>query len=167
MSSSVGLPLRRGWIYSLLRLLRLCTAFPKPGLVIAGPDDEGYGQHIKRLLHESDLTDRTTFTGMLDDGEMKELMAATDVWVLPSYDENFGIAVVEAMAAGLAIVISNNVHIWPEVVAADAGVVVTCHPKLLADAIVRLLSDPGRRRHLGANAKRNRRALASRNPREE
>jgi len=54
---------------------------------------------------------------------MKEVLAAADFWILPSYSENFGVAVVEAMAAGLPVLITDRVNIWHSVQEARAGVV--------------------------------------------
>ena len=63
------------------------------------------------------------FTGMLED-EMKEgALAAADAFVLPSHQENFGMSVAEALAAGLPVLISNRVNIWREIDNDRAGYV--------------------------------------------
>jgi glycosyltransferase involved in cell wall biosynthesis len=80
-------------------------------------------------------------------------MAATTLWVLSSYDENFGIAVVEAMAAGLPIVITDRVQIWPQLHRADAALVVPCEREPLAAALSRALSNSELRSRLGRTAK--------------
>ena len=77
--------------------------------------------------------------------------------VLPSYTENFGQAVAEAMAAGTAVIISDCVNIWPEVEKAGAGIVVPCEAAQTAAALRRLLADPAATRDMG----RRGRALAS------
>jgi glycosyltransferase involved in cell wall biosynthesis len=89
-------------------------------LVIAGPcADESYLQRLKHLA--AGLEAPVTFTGMLS-GNMKwGALAAADVFMLPSHQENFGIAVVEAMACSTPVLISNKVNIWREITMSDAG----------------------------------------------
>jgi glycosyltransferase involved in cell wall biosynthesis len=70
------------------------------------------------------------------------------VWALPSHTENFGVAVVEALAAGVPTVISPAVNISAEALAADALIVVENAPTELAAALLRLLSDEVERERL-------------------
>ncbi len=115
-------------------------------LLIAGPDAEGYGQRVREWLAAENVADRVTFTGMLGGTAKQSALRGSDLFVLPSYSENFGIAVVEAMAAGLPVVISDRVNIWREVQQAGAGLVTGCDPTEVAWAILRLLdSEPLRR----------------------
>ncbi len=93
-------------------------------LVLAGPDDDGYGERVRRWLAAEGVLDRCTVTGMLVGERKLAALRRADVFVLPSYSENFGVAVVEAMASGLPVVISDRVNIWREVAAARAGLVV-------------------------------------------
>ena len=111
-------------------------------LVIAGPDNEGYSRNVKTWIREERIEDRVVFTGMLCENEVLEAFVGADVFALPSYTENFGMAVVEAMACGLPVVISDRVNIWREVKSAGAGEVIPCNADMLADALERLLDDP-------------------------
>src|SRR5207248_5144062 len=78
---------------------------------------------LRRQAERLNLSDRVIFTGMLE-GEMKQgAFAAADAFVLPSHQENFGIAVVEALATGVPVLISNRVNIWREIEADRAGFV--------------------------------------------
>jgi glycosyltransferase involved in cell wall biosynthesis len=73
----------------------------------------------KRLGIES----RIVWTGMLE-GDLKwGAFHAAEGFVLPSHQENFGIAVVEALACGLPVLISDKVNIWPDIAADEAGLV--------------------------------------------
>lgn len=97
-------------------------------LVIAGPcADESYLQHLKRLAVTMMGGDREessiTFTGMLTGNLKWGAFAAADAFVLPSHQENFGIAVVEALACSTPVLISNKVNIWREIVNDGAGFV--------------------------------------------
>ncbi|HEY5919927.1 MAG TPA: glycosyltransferase [Chryseolinea sp.] len=96
-----------------------------PRLVIAGPGlDSIYGQKIWRLVSENDkIKDSVFFPGMLM-GEAKwGAFFGCQAFVLPSHQENFGIAVVEALACSKAVLISNQVNIWREIDAKGGGIV--------------------------------------------
>ena len=123
-------------------------------LVLAGPDNEGYGRKVRKWLTEEGVLERVTFTGMILGKTKVAALRDADVFVLPSYTENFGVAVVEAMTCGLPVVISNKVNIWNEVTEAEAGVVVNCKPNELAEALLELLDDPEYRKSLGKNGKK-------------
>jgi glycosyltransferase involved in cell wall biosynthesis len=122
-------------------------------LVLAGPDDDGYGNQIRRRIESHGLSARVTFTGMLH-GEIKlAALADADVFALPSYTENFGISVVEAMACGLPIVISKNVNIWREIKSAEAGLVTECEAGACAAALRTLLANETLANKTGANGR--------------
>ena len=118
-------------------------------LVVAGPDNEGWGGRVRTWLEEEGVGDRTTFTGMLLGPERLAVFRDASLFVLPSYSENFGLAVVEAMAAGLPVIISDQVNIWKEVETAGAGRVIPCDANALAEQILDLLEHPEAARHLG------------------
>lgn len=122
-------------------------------LVIAGPDNEGWGDKVRAWLSEAGLLGRTTFTGMLLGPEKLAVLRDADMFVLPSYSENFGIAVIEAMAAGLPVIISDKVNIWREVQAGGAGQVIPCDPGPLAEQILDLLAQPELARQMGHNGR--------------
>lgn len=118
-------------------------------LVIAGPDNDGYSGTVRKCLKEAGVSDAVTFVGMVLNERKSALLSCADLFVLPSYSENFGIAVVEAMAAGLPVVISNRVNIWREIQEANAGLVVHTDPSELARAILELLDNSALARQLG------------------
>ncbi|HZE20615.1 MAG TPA: glycosyltransferase, partial [Desulfobaccales bacterium] len=111
-------------------------------LVIAGPDNEGWGDRVRSWLNEQGVLDRTTFTGMLLGPEKLAVLRDANLFVLPSYSENFGLAVIEAMAAGLPVIISDQVNIWQEVQAGGAGRVIPVDSTALAAQILDLLDKP-------------------------
>ena len=111
-------------------------------LAIVGPDNEGYGSKVRRWCVEQGIHDRVLFVDHLGHEEVKEAYVDADVFVLSSYTENFGLTVVEAMACGIPVVISDQVNIWREVQAAKAGLVVSLDPNTIAEAVCRLLGDP-------------------------
>jgi len=92
-------------------------------LILAGPDQVGWESDLRRQVTRLNLTNRIVFTGMLE-GPMKQgAFASAEAFVLPSHQENFGISVVEALAARVPVLISNRVNIWPEIEADRAGYV--------------------------------------------
>jgi len=92
-------------------------------LILAGPDQVGWESDLRRQVTRLNLTNRIVFTGMLE-GPMKQgAFANAEAFVLPSHQENFGISVVEALAARVPVLISNRVNIWREIEADRAGYV--------------------------------------------
>jgi glycosyltransferase involved in cell wall biosynthesis len=123
-------------------------------LFIAGPDDEGYGAQVRRWLQDEGVLDRATFSGILLGAEKSAAFATADVFVLPSYSENFGVAVLEALASGVPTIISNRVNIWREIADADAGLVVNCDAAELQRALLAMLDDRQLRLTMGAAGRR-------------
>jgi glycosyltransferase involved in cell wall biosynthesis len=96
---------------------------PAARLVMAGPDGDTWVPTLKALADELGIASRITWTGMLQGDEKWGAFYASDAFVLPSHQENFGIAVAEALACGLPALISDKVNIWREVQADGAGFV--------------------------------------------
>lgn len=117
-------------------------------LVIAGPDG-GFLADSKRFVAEAGIESRTSFVGMLQ-GEAK-LAAFTDasLFLLPSYSENFGISVIEAMACGLPVLVSDKVNIWREVLADGAGLAAPCDAAAFANLIAEVVDDVPRLARMG------------------
>ena len=123
-------------------------------LVMAGPDDSDFAQRMKSLAQTLGIADRVTWTGMLA-GDLKwGAFHAADVFVLPSHQENFGIAVAEALACGLPVLISNKVNIWREVRMHGAGMV-EADDQPSVDRMLQswISADDGQRRAMRDNAK--------------
>jgi len=118
-------------------------------LVLAGPPDPDFGEKVRGWLADEGILARATFTGMLLGEEKLAVLRDADIFVLPSYTENFGIAVIEAMACGLPVVISNKVNIWREVEAGGAGRVGPCQVEWFATAMEELLAREDWRQRLG------------------
>lgn len=110
-------------------------------LMIIGPDSRGYQAKMEALIAQCGLKDRVVFTGLLKGRDRIAAMVDADLFALPSDHENFGIAVVEALAAGLPVVISDQVSIFREICAAKVGSAVQRDPQLLAEELTRWLSD--------------------------
>jgi glycosyltransferase involved in cell wall biosynthesis len=127
---------------------------PDAALVIAGRGNPKLVESLKRQASEAGLDEHIVWPGFLEGAQKKALLADADVFVLPSYSENFGVAVVEALAYQVPVVISDQVGIHDQVSSYDAGLVVPCDENALADALARLLSQPQRCDEMRRNADR-------------
>jgi len=92
-------------------------------LVMAGPVDHAYGTEMKTLAETLDVGHTVIWPGMIT-GDLKwGSLRAADAFILPSHQENLGIAVVEALACRVPVLISNKVNIWREIRQDSAGLV--------------------------------------------
>ncbi len=92
-------------------------------LVFAGPDQTGWAASLRALGESLGIADRIVWTGMIS-GDLKwGMLHLAEAFVLPSHQENFGIAVAEALACGTPVLISNKVNIWREIEQDRAGLV--------------------------------------------
>lgn len=89
-------------------------------LVIAGPDDRGYQRRVTGMIDRHGLGNRVIMPGMLRGREKRALLRRADVFMLPSYSENFGIVVAEALACGTPVVTTTGTP-WQELHEVDAG----------------------------------------------
>ncbi len=120
---------KKGWDLALSALARMvgegmAEAGGKPmHLLLAGPDEGGERQLIEAHLASlpEEVRRRVTLSGPLYGEEKKGALSLADAFFLPSHQENFGIAVVEALAAGVPVLISNRVNIDREVGGDRAG----------------------------------------------
>ena len=99
------------------------AALPETALMIAGPGDKGTFDSLKRLTSSLGIAGDVIWTGPLYGKAKWDAMCAAEVYVLPSHQENFGISVVEALACGLPVLVSDKVNIWREILADNAGLV--------------------------------------------
>ena len=124
--------------------------------VLAGtnPQDPNYEQKIKSQIQASSLNKYTTITGFVT-GELKSaLLESADLFVLPSYYENFGIAVAEAMVAGIPVVISDQVHICQDISGSESGWVGKTNIESIADLLREALKYPEERQRRGLLARK-------------
>ncbi|HET6519632.1 MAG TPA: glycosyltransferase, partial [Geminicoccaceae bacterium] len=110
-------------------------------LVVAGPDNGSYRQQVEAWLREDGVVDRATFTGMVTGEDKLAVLRDADLFALTSYSESFGLSVIEAMACGVPVLISDKVKIWRDVIASGAGRVAPCDPARVADAMLEMLAD--------------------------
>lgn len=118
-------------------------------LVLAGADDGTVGNlnaEIEKLRQQQ----RITVTGFIGGRLKLAALADADIFILPSYSENFGISVIEAMFCGLPIIVSDKVNIFHDTEAAKAGRVIPLSVECLTEAILEFASDKPLRDRCGA-----------------
>lgn len=133
---------------------------PAAVLVLAGPGSPEERRGLESRVEAAGLSDHVCFTGLLRGGETRDALAAASLFVLPSLQENFGMAVAEALAAACPVVVSPQVGLAEAVRTHAAGLVVQPTADTLADAIVDLMSDEPRRAVFGENGRRLARTLS-------
>ncbi len=121
-------------------LIRLNAEVGPVHFFIAGTGT--YSDELRRMVDELGVADFVTFTGFLEDEELRLHYAAADVAVAPSIYEPFGLVAIEAMACGTPVVVGDTGGLREIVSAGDTGLrVPPDDPDALADAIVELLTD--------------------------
>lgn len=145
---------RLHWKKGLDRLIPALRYVVDARLIVAGNDEAGYEAELRGLAARCGLSERIEFRGPVYGPAKDALLASADVFALPSYSENFGNAVLEALAAGKPVVVTPEVGLASEVEQAGAGAVVSGEPEPFGAKLRELLSDPSRLREMGANAQR-------------
>jgi glycosyltransferase involved in cell wall biosynthesis len=126
--------------------------YPDTRLVIAGPDIEPYAYRFKDwLVHLWGERHGVIFTGHVSGEDKVQLLAGAYAFALPSHRENFGISIVEAMASGRPVIVSDQVDICEEIAEAGAGTVVPVDAGATAEAMKALLDSPEKAAKMGKN----------------
>lgn len=126
--------------------------FPQIHLVVAGPNNTGFLDTVKRYFLQTGCLDAVTFTGMLT-GELKyAALAAASLYVAPSYSEGFSMSVLEGMASGLPCIITTGCN-FPEAKVAKAAHVVDINADAIAESIIDCLSYPQKAKAMGKRAR--------------
>ena len=110
-------------------------------LVVAGTGENKYVREVKSFYDKLGISNKTVFTGMLLGKEKLSAFYGSDIFVLSSYGENFGIAALEAMACQLPVIVSNRVGLSTYVDYFKTGLVINNHQKQIIEAIEKLLSN--------------------------
>jgi glycosyltransferase involved in cell wall biosynthesis len=122
-------------------------------LVIAGDGETEYVERLKQLARQC-CGDRVVFTGWLDGTRKAAVLQNASLFVLPSYQENFGLSVLEAMANGIPVLVSNHVNLSDEILTAGAGWVVDMERGSLQQVLAQALGNEIERTARGAAAEK-------------
>ena len=146
---------KKGLEFTIIALKKLIDSGYDVTLIVVGGDDEDYKKDIDKLINLYRLKEVVHFTGLLDRSQSKMALMDSDIFILPSYSENFGIAIVEAMLCSLPVIISNKVGISIEIEQDNAGKVLNFVDieNSLPRAIEDLLLNESLRREMGEKGK--------------
>ncbi len=100
---------------------RIASTDPGLELVIAGPDQQQWAASLKKIAEQAGVAGRLHWPGMLQGSAKWGALRAAEVFILPSHQENFGIAVAEALSVHCPVLVSDKVNIWEDVVADGCG----------------------------------------------
>lgn len=124
---------------------------PRSVLILAGPDN-GMAAELRAQAKQLGIASRVWFPGYVPPEKRNALLKAADLLALVSHGESFGAVAVEAMWAGVPVLLSDKVGICREVAADEAGVVAPLDPEAIAQALAELLNDPEQLAFLGQRA---------------
>lgn len=144
---------RKGQLYLVEALPEIVAAAPGARLILVGDVNIHYADQVKDAARRGGVADRIIWAGQHDN--VRPLLEALDVCVLPSLEETLPLTVLEAMASGLPVV-ATAVGGTPEcIVDSQTGVLIPpADPPALSRAIIPLLQDADRRRRMAAAARR-------------
>lgn len=114
---------KKGCDLLLEAFAKVAASVPDVDIMMAGPDQEGMQDKLQRLAERCGIGDRVHWPGIIHGDVKWGALRACDAFVLSSHSENFGVAVVEALAVGRPVLISNQVNIWPEIEGDGVGLV--------------------------------------------
>ena len=120
-------------------------------LILAGPDD-GALEEVRAALARLGLTRRVVIPGMVEGKGRREVLAAADLFALVARGEGLPVAALEALAAGLPVVLGRECRL-PEVAASGAGLVVDGSVPEIASALERVVLAPDGGAGMGARAR--------------
>lgn len=113
---------KKGCDLTIAAFAKVAVKDPSLHLMMAGPDQSGWVASLQAQAAALGIADRISWPGMLS-GDMKwGAFYSAEAFVLSSHQENFGIAVAEALGCGLPVLISDKVNIWREIVQDGAGI---------------------------------------------
>ena len=157
VSEEIPLVLFLGRLHPKKGLDLLIPAFAKAAsshavLAIVGAGDAGYEKVLRQQAASVGLEQRVKFVGFLHGRDRIAAFADSTIFVLPSYSENFGNTVMESLAAGTPVIVSDQVNLHPEIISAEVGGVARTTVAELSREISVWLNDSARREHATANS---------------
>jgi len=142
---------RKGLQFLIPAFAQAARNDPTARLLVVGPD-AGMLDAAREMVEGLGIGSNVTFTGMLSGADRLAALHTGDVFVLPAIGEGLSMAALEAMAAGLPLLLTPGCNL-PEVEPRGAGRVVAREIAPLAAALASLLDDPDQRQTMGQNGK--------------
>jgi glycosyltransferase involved in cell wall biosynthesis len=144
---------KKGLELLLAAVAQARSEVPDLVLVVAGTGDAVYVEQLQEKARVLGIADLVMWVGHLTGTEKLEALQSADVFVLPSYAENFGLAVVEALACGVPAVVSEHVAVARDIAAGEAGLVIKQTVPAIKDALVEVLRDSANRTRMAGAAR--------------
>lgn len=127
---------------ALKAFAEIAKEFEDTILVIAGAVEQTYLAELQEQSEGLGIQERVFFTGALEKHDVVAAMNDADVFVLPSLHENFGVAVIEAMASGTPVIVSDRVGLASVIRRSASGIIIEATQDSLKSGLMRILSDP-------------------------
>ncbi|MBL0928289.1 MAG: glycosyltransferase [Phycisphaerales bacterium] len=144
---------KKGCEVLIRALALLAPGHPGAVALFAGNADADYLAALRRLAAELNIADRVHFLGLVTGREKLSLYQASDLFVLPTSQENFGFVYFESLACGTPVLTTDLVDTWPELKASGGAVITPQDHRQVADAVARLWADPANLRAMGARGR--------------
>jgi len=145
---------RINWKKGLDRLIRAWRLVHNAHLVIAGNDEENYLAKLQAMPEYAEIAERVRIIGPVSDTHKWALYKNARAFALPSYSENFGNVVAEAMSMACPVVVTSEVGLADFVRDTGAGIVCQGAPEELGNALRQLVQDEGAGKAMGAQGRR-------------
>lgn len=130
---------RISWKKGLDRLILAMKWLPGVHLQIAGNDDENLKPYLEKLAQINGVADRVKFLGVVSGSNKESLLRTSSLLILPSHNENFGNVILESLACGRPVAITEGVGLANAVEAAGAGFKIPCEPYAMAHKLAEML----------------------------
>ena len=142
---------KKGLDRILTVLPAVVRAHPDVLLTIVGDGAPAFEARLKRVIATNDLENNVLMTGRLEGAQKWGAYASAKLFLLPSRQENFGIAIAEAMHMAIPVIISDRVNTWPYVKESGAGLVLDeiGIERQLQEALMSLLAAPKKIERMG------------------
>lgn len=127
---------------------------PSTILTIVGPDNDGYLKNVKNWIFEYNIQKNVIYLDHLEEIEVIKAYRDSNLFVLTSYSENFGMTVIEAMACGTPVLISDKVNIWREIKDSGGGFVTNLNIEQIVTNLENALFDLNKLKEMGKIARR-------------
>ncbi len=144
----------KGFDLSIAAFARIVEQHPRACLMIVGPIEDESARLARQQVQEMNLGNKVRFLGILTGDDYWDAIAGSDLFVLNSYSENFGIAPAEALSVGVPVLLSDQVGIAGLVKEYDAGIVTSLDVNEIAEAMASLLTNQDRLVEMGRMGRR-------------
>lgn len=143
---------------------KVARSFPESRMLIVGPSDNAYMKEMKKIAGELGVGETIVWTGYQSGEAIEACYRESDLFLLASEHENFSMVTVEAMAAGLPVIVSEHVGVASDIESRGAGIVARLDVTEFARSALELIAHRDRMREMGKKARKTALELYSGEP---